>query len=106
LRLALALAFNKQALIGRSSACGELIQVDCDSAELHKGHPRVGSRFVETRKVLTYVASSSLGDYEEWSQFCRSVRHAIPLVEPVNQTGEGFISPSSFWRIFLGFVRE
>ena len=76
---------------------GELIQVDCDSAELHKGHPRVALPICgDANKVLTYVASSSLGDYEEWSQFCRSVRHAIPLVEPVNQTGEGFISPFIF----------
>ena len=75
----------------------KLIQVDCDDAELHKGHPNVTLPICgDANEVLKHLAATSLGDYREWSSFCRSVRQQIPLVEPVNQTAEGFISPFIF----------
>jgi acetolactate synthase-1/2/3 large subunit len=76
---------------------GEVIQVECDPSELHKGHPNVALPVCgDANEVLNHIASATLGKYDEWSKFCRSVREALPLVEPVNQTGEGFISPYSF----------
>lgn len=76
---------------------GQVIQVECDPSELHKGHPRVDFPIQgDANKVLIKIASEELGNYIEWVDFCRSVRQAIPLVEAVNQTGEGFISPYAF----------
>ena len=76
---------------------GEVIQVDCDPAELQKGHPHLTLPVCgDANAVLHHLASSTLGDYAEWREFCRTVRRAIPLVEPVNRTGERFISPYVF----------
>jgi acetolactate synthase-1/2/3 large subunit len=76
---------------------GEVIQVECDAAELHKGHPRVDLPVLGDANVaLQYIADSELGTYDEWIHFCRSVRQTIPLVEPVNPTEAGYISPYIF----------
>jgi len=76
---------------------GEVIQVDCDPTELHKGHPHLALPVCgDANAVLRHLASSALGDYAEWREFCHCVRRAIPLVEPVNRTGEHFISPYLF----------
>jgi acetolactate synthase-1/2/3 large subunit len=76
---------------------GEVIQVDCDPAELAKGHPKVALPVHgDANAVLRFVAGCGLGNYCGWVEFCRSVRQAIPLVEPVNSTADGFISPYIF----------
>jgi acetolactate synthase-1/2/3 large subunit len=76
---------------------GEVVQVECDPTELRKGHPRVALPICgDANEVLTHIASNTLGDYDEWREFCRSVRRTIPLVEPVNHTGNGFLSPFVF----------
>jgi acetolactate synthase-1/2/3 large subunit len=76
---------------------GDVIQIDCDPAELSKGHPRVSFPICgDTNVVLRHLALGTGGDYSEWVEFCRSVRQSIPLVEAVNFTGEGYISPYTF----------
>ncbi len=76
---------------------GDVVHVECDPAELHKGHPHVALRIVgDANEVLRYLTEQSLGDYSEWCEFCRSVRGTIPLVEKVNHTGEGYLSPFVF----------
>ena len=76
---------------------GEVIQVDCDRAELTKGHPRVAMPICgDANAVLRGIASADLGQHTDWVEFCRSVREALPLVEPVNNTGEGYLSPYVF----------
>jgi acetolactate synthase-1/2/3 large subunit len=85
--------FNWQAFI----PAGEIIQVDCDAAELTKGHPNVALPVCgDANQILGHLAQSDLGDHSEWVDFCRQVRAAIPLVEPVNNTGEGYLSPYVF----------
>ncbi|MHB1022591.1 MAG: thiamine pyrophosphate-binding protein [Acidobacteriaceae bacterium] len=85
--------FNWQAFI----PVGSVIQIDGDPAELSKGHPQVEMPICgDANEVLRHIATSQLGDYQTWVDFCRMVRHAIPLVEPVNQTGEGYLSPYIF----------
>jgi acetolactate synthase-1/2/3 large subunit len=37
-----------------------------------------------------------LGDHRTWVDYCRRIRIAAPLVESVNQTREGYISPYAF----------
>jgi acetolactate synthase-1/2/3 large subunit len=85
--------FNWQAF----TPVGEVIQVDCDPTELTKGHPRVELPVCgDANTVLENLVGKDLGNHSEWLSFCRSVRDAIPLVEPVNHTGEGYLSPYVF----------
>jgi acetolactate synthase-1/2/3 large subunit len=76
---------------------GEVVQVDCDRAELSKGHPRVALPICgDANAVLRALAAADLGQHAAWVEFCRSVKAALPLVEPVNNTGEGYLSPYVF----------
>jgi acetolactate synthase-1/2/3 large subunit len=76
---------------------GKVVQVDCDPAELAKGHPEVDLPICgDANQVLTYIVSQTYPDYSTWVQFCRSVRAAISPNDPANQTRSGFISPYSF----------
>jgi acetolactate synthase-1/2/3 large subunit len=76
---------------------GEVVQVDCDPKELQKGHPRVKVPICEdANTVLKRVASSNLGNYDDWVTFCGFVRKTIALAEPANHTGEGYLSPFVF----------
>lgn len=75
----------------------KVVQVDVDPAELDKGHPRVDLAIVgDADVVLAHVAAAAGGRWGEWLGFCREVREALPLVEPLNETGEGFVSPYDF----------
>lgn len=74
----------------------DIFQVDCDAAELGKGHPRV------TRGVCAdadqFVASllpAVVRTWPEWRAYCEAVKRSLPLVEP-NTTGEGYVSPYRF----------
>jgi acetolactate synthase-1/2/3 large subunit len=76
---------------------GEVVQVDCDRAELTKGHPKLAMAVCgDANEVLRGVACADLGSHAEWVEFCRGVKAALPLVEPVNHTGEGYLSPYVF----------
>lgn len=81
---------------------GEVIQVDVDPAELSKGHPRVDlpvcadCNQVLAELVKLPVLGKLAGHYEDWLSFCRSVKAELPLIEPVNNTGTGFLSPYVF----------
>lgn len=76
---------------------GEVVQVDCDAAELAKGHPKVALSICgDANVVLRAVAAAAIPPHAEWLRFCRAVKAALPLVEPVNKTGEGFLSPYRF----------
>ena len=76
---------------------GDVVQVDCDPAELAKGHPRVALAVCgDANVVLKHIASTQRNDAPEWIEFCNDVRLQLPLVEPVNQTGQGFLSPYVF----------
>ena len=84
---------------------GEVVQVDCDSAELSKGHPRVAlSVCGDANSVLQALASAAMQPRAEWLRFCREVKQALPLVEPVNNTGEGFLSPYTFVEQISGLL--
>jgi acetolactate synthase-1/2/3 large subunit len=86
--------FNWQQFVPK----GDVIQVDCDRSELEKGHPRLSMSICgDANNVLDkIVASEEYGDYSEWVEFCREVTQLIPLDDPTNRTGEGFISPYAF----------
>lgn len=76
---------------------GEIIQVDCDLAELEKGHPHILTGVsADANEVLRALVSESLGDHTIWMEFCRNVRSILPLVENGNKTRAGYISPYAF----------
>ncbi|HEX6770660.1 MAG TPA: thiamine pyrophosphate-binding protein [Acidobacteriaceae bacterium] len=77
---------------------GKVVQVECDRAELEKGHPRVDLPVCgDANDVLDFIArQSDLPAYHAWVAFCRKVRSLIPLNDPANHTGEGFVSPYDF----------
>ncbi len=76
---------------------GNIIHIDCDLSELSKGHPKVATSIcADANAVLTALTAADLGDHTPWLTFCREVKAALPLVEPVNNTGEGFLSPYVF----------
>lgn len=77
---------------------GSVVQVDIDEAELEKGHPEIDLGIcADANNVLSRLSDSTLkADYSDWVAYARSVRLAIPLVEPVNQTRSEYISPYCF----------
>jgi acetolactate synthase-1/2/3 large subunit len=76
---------------------GEIVHIDCDPAELAKGHPRIAmSLCADANAVLRALVAQPLGDHRAWLDFCREVRAELPLVEPVNNTGPGYLSPYVF----------
>ena len=76
---------------------GEIIQVDCDARELEKGHPTIALGVCgDANAVLRDLAAKDLGDHDDWVNFCLQVKAKLPLVEPVNNTGEGYLSPYVF----------
>ncbi len=76
---------------------GEVIQVDCDRAELTKGHPKLAMALCgDANVVLRALVQADLGKHTQWLEFCREVKTALPLVEPVNDTREGYLSPYVF----------
>jgi acetolactate synthase-1/2/3 large subunit len=76
---------------------GDVVQVDCDPAELAKGHPSVAWPIrADANAVLSHLAQSDLGRYEDWVMFCHKVKQALPLNEAANKTAQGYVSPYEF----------
>ncbi len=77
---------------------GKVVQVECDRAELQKGHPRVDLPICgDANLVLRHIAAlQDLPSYTVWLDFARGVRGAIHPNDPQNHTGPGFVSPYEF----------
>jgi acetolactate synthase-1/2/3 large subunit len=85
----------------------QVIQVELDPAELEKGHPNVDLPLVaDANDLLVRLAARDLGRHDDWVAYCRRIRAAVPLVEPVNQTGQGYISPYAFYFGLSDFCRD
>ncbi|MGK2954596.1 MAG: thiamine pyrophosphate-binding protein [Solirubrobacterales bacterium] len=75
---------------------GSIVQVDIDQTELEKGHPHV-------ELPLRGDANAFLADllqrasiqpaWAEWRSFVNLVKETLPLNDPANETGEGFVKP-------------
>ncbi len=75
---------------------GEIIQVDCDKAELEKGHPNIHWGIcADANSLLVDLSDHSLGQHEAWLSHCRRVKEELPIIEK-NQTRDGYISPYHF----------
>lgn len=79
------------------AVAGEVIQVDCDAAELKKGHPRTTLGICgDANAVLEYLAANLRASVPNWIAYCREVKKALPMREAGNTTGADFLSPYRF----------
>jgi acetolactate synthase-1/2/3 large subunit len=75
---------------------GSIVQVDIDRAELEKGHPHVEVPLQgDANEFLSDLLSTahSVPEWSEWRSFVSTVRDALPLNDPANQTAAGFVDP-------------
>ena len=77
---------------------GKVVQVECDRAELEKGHPRVDLPICGDANIMLRWIAALIGlpSYSEWLDFGKEVRQAILPNDPQNHTGAGFLSPYDF----------
>lgn len=74
-----------------------IVQVEIDGNELTKGHPRVDYGFqADADDFVARLISHDLPRKVEWLAEARHIRKTVPRIEPVNNTGEGFLSPYEF----------
>ena len=72
--------------------------VDIDRAELDKGHPKIDLPVcADADDFLTRLFPKVRGDWNTWVAYAQDVRRALPLNDPANETGEGFLSPFDFY---------
>ena len=85
--------FNWQAFIPK----GEVVQIDIDASELNKGHPKIKTALLgDANHFLEPLLQEKLSSHKEWLDYARSIRQAIPLIEPINKTRDAYISPFVF----------
>jgi acetolactate synthase-1/2/3 large subunit len=87
--------FNWQQWAGGAT----VVQVDIDDAELTKGHPHVDVPINGDANTLLrcVLESGPFPGWPEWLEFCRGVRRAVPIIDPANVTGDGFVDPYGFY---------
>lgn len=86
---------------------GYVIQIDIDKAELEKGHPKIDlGLFGDANTFLEDLLDQKIDDHSEWLTYARSIRNAIPLVEDVNKTASGFLSPYHFAQMLSSVCSE
>lgn len=74
-----------------------IVQVEIDEGELNKGHPRVDHGFaVDASDFAHRLFARPLARHDAWLAEARRIRAAVPRVEDVNKTGEGYLSPYDF----------
>ena len=75
----------------------QIVQVEIDPREIRKGHPRVDIGIAaDANDFLIRLIEQDLPDKTEWICAAHAIMAKIPRVEPVNQTGPGFLSPYEF----------
>jgi acetolactate synthase-1/2/3 large subunit len=88
---------------------GEVIQVDIDKAELDKNHPVVKYPLqMDAILFLEKIADLPLdsGALSEWLNFCVEVKNSLPIVDPLNTTGDKYIDPFSLITEISELVRD
>jgi acetolactate synthase-1/2/3 large subunit len=75
-----------------------VVHVDIDKAELAKGHPKIDLPIcADANDFLSQLLSAVRGNWESWLSYAKEVRTALPLNDPTNETGDGFVSPYDFY---------
>lgn len=79
---------------GPEAGTGVVIQVDVDSAELDKGHPRVDLKFqADANRVLLGIAEHETPRFDAWWEHIALVQSLLPAVDPANQSRPQYLSP-------------
>lgn len=74
-----------------------IVQVEIDAAELAKGHPRTDMAInADANDFLRRLLAHDIAPKPEWLARARAIRAAVPRVEAVNNTREGYLSPYGF----------
>ena len=74
------------------------MHVDIDQSELDKGHPKTDLRIcADANSVLSKILDAEHSLNEEWTAYARKVSDLLPLSDPANQTGIGFVNTQSFF---------
>ncbi len=74
-----------------------IVQVEIDGRELAKGHPRVDLGIeADANDFLRRLVAHDLPGKADWITEAHAITRKIPRIEPVNQTGPGFLSPYEF----------
>ena len=74
-----------------------VIQVDIDPSELEKGHPRIDSKIsADATDFLHALSTLPPRSWPEWLSYCRKVRDLLPLSDPQNTHGDGYVDPFDF----------
>lgn len=61
---------------------GKVVQIECDEAELNKGHPNVYIKLqCDANSFLEKILKYDFGNYKEWIDFCSFVKSQLSLVE-------------------------
>jgi len=94
----------------------KVIQVDISMAELMKGQPAItlgicadATDTVEEigRQLLSKERPEFWQDkWQEWRAFGREVRQLLPVCDPENVTGSGFVDPYEFMRSLSAVMTE
>ena len=75
-----------------------VVHVDIDQSELDKGHPKTDLRIcADANSVLSKILDAEHSLNEEWTAYARKVSDLLPLSDPANQTGIGFVNTQSFF---------
>ena len=75
-----------------------VVHVDIDRAELEKGHPKIDLPIcADACDFLSRLLPRVRGNWETWVSYAQDVRNVLPLNDPANETGIGFISPYDFY---------
>jgi acetolactate synthase-1/2/3 large subunit len=75
----------------------KIVQVEIDPSELAKGHPRIDVGIcADANDFLTRLLTYDLPTKEDWLDQGRRIVRSVPRIEPVNRTGEGYLSPYEF----------
>lgn len=82
----------------------EIIQIEIDSAELGKGHPHIDFPIHgDANDILKLLLQNQFEDWSPWMEYCKKIKHLLPLNEIANETHTGFISPYKFYLEASGF---
>lgn len=74
-----------------------IVQVEIDGAELEKGHPKIDVPIhADANDFLRRFIAAGPDAKPAWLKRARRIRDAVPRVEDVNTTRDGYLSPYSF----------
>jgi acetolactate synthase-1/2/3 large subunit len=75
-----------------------IVHVDIDPAELEKGHPRTDVKLaVDANDFLTRLLDDEYPSWSDWLTYGHEVLELLPLDDPENETGSGYVSPFAFY---------